>query len=129
MSITSLNTYAAQNTSPATTVAGVSAYAATSAVANVKSPGQAQAKAGQQVAPAISQADLEAAVKKLNEHVSPVLQQVEFSFSVDKESDRIIVKVVDKETKKVLRQIPNEEVMAFSKTLDRLQGLVIKQTA
>ena len=98
-------------------------------MANVKPPGQAQLVAGQQAAPVISQADIEAAVTKLNEHVSPVLQQIEFSFSVDKELNRVVVKVVDKETKKVLRQIPNDEVLAFSKTLDRLQGLVIRQTA
>ena len=129
MSIAPLNTYAAQIPSPATSVAGVSAYAAMSAVAKVKSPGQAQPNSGQQAAPAVSQADVEAAVKKLNDHVSPVLQQIEFSFSVDKESDRIVVRVVDKETKKLLRQIPNEEVLAISKTLDRLHGLVIRQTA
>ncbi|MGQ2967046.1 flagellar protein FlaG, partial [Methylophilus sp.] len=42
-------------------------------------------------------------------------------------SDRIVVKVVDTETQKVLRQIPNEEVLAISKTLDKLRGLVIRQ--
>ena len=67
------------------------------------------------------------AVKKLNEHVAPALQTIEFS--LDQESKRMIVKVVDTETQKVLRQIPNEEVLAMSKTLDKLQGLVIRQTA
>jgi flagellar protein FlaG len=67
------------------------------------------------------------AVKKLNEYVAPALQTVEFS--LDQESKRMIVKVVDTATQKVLRQIPNEEVVAMSKTLDKLQGLVIRQTA
>lgn len=71
--------------------------------------------------------DLVGAVKKLNEHVAPALQTIEFS--LDQDSKRMIVKVVDTETQKVLRQIPNEEVMAMSKTLDKLQGLVIRQTA
>ena len=71
--------------------------------------------------------ELVGAVKKLNEHVAPALQTIEFS--LDQESKRLIVKVVDTETQKVLRQIPNEEVMAMSKTLDKLQGLVIRQTA
>ncbi len=70
---------------------------------------------------------LDAAVKKLNEFVAPTLQTIEFS--LDHESERMVVKVVDTATKKVLRQIPNEEVLAMSKTLDKLQGLVIKQTA
>ena len=65
------------------------------------------------------------AVKKLNELVAPALQTVQFT--MDEESDRVIVQVVDIETDKVLRQIPNEEVMAFSKTLGRLQGLVVRE--
>ncbi len=70
---------------------------------------------------------LAGAVQKLNEYVAPALQTIEFS--LDQESKRMIVKVVDTATQKVLRQIPNEEVMAMSRTLDKLQGLVIRQTA
>lgn len=70
---------------------------------------------------------LAGAVKKLNDYVAPALQTIEFS--LDRESKRMIVKVVDTATQKVLRQIPNEEVVAMSKTLDKLQGLVIRQTA
>ncbi len=70
---------------------------------------------------------LAGAVKKLNEYVAPALQTIEFS--LDHDSKRMIVKVVDTATHKVLRQIPNEEVVAMSKTLDKLQGLVIRQTA
>lgn len=75
----------------------------------------------------VDKAALDAAVKKLNELVAPALQTVQFT--MDEETDRVVVKVVDTETQKVLRQIPNEEVLAFSKTLGRLQGLVIRQTA
>lgn len=67
------------------------------------------------------------AVKKLNDYVAPALQTVQFS--IDDDTDRIVVKVVDSTTQQVLRQIPNEEVLAISKTLDKLQGLVIRQTA
>lgn len=75
----------------------------------------------------VDKAVLKEAVKKLNETVAPALQTVEFA--MDEEADRIVVKVVDKTTQKVIRQMPNEEVLAFSKTLDKLQGLVIRQTA
>jgi flagellar protein FlaG len=67
------------------------------------------------------------AVKKLNDFVAPALQTIEFA--LDQQSERMVVKVVDTASKKVLRQIPNEEVLAMSKTLDKLQGLVIRQTA
>ncbi|PKO46943.1 MAG: flagellar biosynthesis protein FlaG [Betaproteobacteria bacterium HGW-Betaproteobacteria-22] len=75
----------------------------------------------------VDKAALVNAVKKLNELVAPALQTVQFT--IDEELDRVIVKVVDAETKKVLRQIPNEEVLAFSKTLGRLQGLVVRESA
>jgi len=75
----------------------------------------------------VDKASLVTAVKKLNEFVAPALQTVEFA--IDEQSERMVVKVVDTATKKVLRQIPNEEVLSMSKTLDKLQGLVIRQTA
>jgi flagellar protein FlaG len=75
----------------------------------------------------VDKAAIKEAVGKLNETVAPALQTVQFT--MDEESDRVIVKVVDKATQKVIRQMPNEEVLAFSKTLDKLQGLVIRQTA
>ena len=75
----------------------------------------------------VDKGDLITAVKKLNDLVAPALQTVQFS--LDDESERLVVKVVDTATKQVLRQIPNEEVLAMSKTLDKLQGLMIRQTA
>jgi flagellar protein FlaG len=75
----------------------------------------------------VDKASLVTAVNKLNEFVAPALQTVEFA--IDDQSEHMVVKVVDTASKKVLRQIPNEEVLAMSKTLDKLQGLVIRQTA
>ncbi|HEY0490377.1 MAG TPA: flagellar protein FlaG [Telluria sp.] len=50
-------------------------------------------------------------------------------FSVDRESDRTIVKVVDMETKEVIRQMPSREAMEIAKALDKLQSLMARQTA
>lgn len=77
--------------------------------------------------PPVDRAALQDAVKKLNETVAPALQTVEFE--IDEDTDKTVVKVIDKESKEVIRQMPNEEALAFSKTLDKLQGLVIRQTA
>lgn len=74
-----------------------------------------------------NKAMLTAAVSKLNELVAPALQTVQFS--MDEEAGRMIVKVIDTATQKTIRQIPNEEVLAFSKTLGRLQGLVVRERA
>jgi len=75
----------------------------------------------------VDKTSLVAAVKKLNDFVAPALQTIQFE--LDQQTERMVVKVVDVASHQVLRQIPNEEVLAMSKTLDRLQGLVIRQTA
>ncbi|MCB5188016.1 flagellar protein FlaG [Methylobacillus caricis] len=87
--------------------------------------GSKQASQGPEVDP--SQNSVESAVKQINEFISPVMQSIQFS--TDNDSGKVVVKVVDSETQKVLRQIPNEEVLQIAKTLGKLQGLVIRQTA
>ena len=41
----------------------------------------------------------------------------------------MIVKVVDRETREVLRQMPTQEALEIAKALDRTQGLLIKLEA
>ena len=122
MSIPSVDLYSARpvvTPAPVATGGGVQSKVAVSTVE--------ASQTSKSVGSAISQAALEAAVKNINEFVSPMTQSIEFS--LDQDSGRTIVKVVDSETQKVLRQIPDEEVLQISKTLDKLQGLLIKQTA
>jgi flagellar protein FlaG len=76
--------------------------------------------------PAISKVELEAAVKKLNDLVSAATT---IMFSLDEDSGKTIIKVVDMETRTVLRQIPNEEALSMARNMDRLQGLVLRQQA
>lgn len=71
--------------------------------------------------------EMQQAVENLNRVIATSLQSIHFS--MDEESGRIIVKVLDSETQKVLRQVPNTEVLTISKNLARLQGLVISDKA
>lgn len=71
--------------------------------------------------------DVDQAVEKINTAVQAFSQTLEFS--IDKETDSFIVKVVDKETKEVIRQIPSEELLNIAQALDKLQGLLIKDKA
>jgi flagellar protein FlaG len=50
-------------------------------------------------------------------------------FSVDDDSKKIVVKLIDQSTKEVLRQIPSAEALEMAKSIDRLQGRLIHQTA
>lgn len=115
----SLDAYGKGSVSP---VAGSQTIQATSGLKVVTKPQESSAPVAE-----YDKATLTGAVQKLNDYVAPALQTIQFS--IDQESERIVVKVVDTATQKVLRQIPNEEVMAITKTLDKLQGLVIRQTA
>lgn len=67
------------------------------------------------------------ALKSINETIQAMSPGVEFT--IDDESHRTIIKVVDQQNKQVIRQIPSEEVIEISNALDRLQGLLIRQTA
>lgn len=104
-------------TKPATTVAGAS-------VANA-SPVETAQQA--QPSPPSKEA-LQKALDDVKQAIPPAAQDL--LFSIDKDTGKTVVKVVDATTKKVLRQIPSEEIMAIAKSLDKfdkLQGLLVKQ--
>lgn len=67
------------------------------------------------------------AVQDINNAIQATSQGLEFS--VDKSAHEVIVKLIDQQTKQVLRQIPTQEALEIAKSLDKLQGLLIKQTA
>ena len=67
------------------------------------------------------------AIKQINRVVREAGQNIEFS--VDDDSGRTVVKVVDTETNKVLRQLPSEAAMAIAKGLDSVKGMLINSKA
>lgn len=75
----------------------------------------------------IGEEQLDNAVSSINNVLS--MRSAELEFTVDKESDRTIVTVIDKNTKEVIRQMPSREALEIAKALDRLQSLLTKQTA
>jgi flagellar protein FlaG len=49
--------------------------------------------------------------------------------SLDSQSGKAIVRVIDTETGQLIRQIPSEEVLELRRALDRISGLIIQRTA
>jgi len=75
-----------------------------------------------------SREQLSAAVKKINESMSASAQSLQFS--IDQDSERIVVKVIDQDTKQVVRQIPSAEALEIAKSIDQMQqGLLLRQKA
>lgn len=70
---------------------------------------------------------LEDAVKNLENFVSAVNSEI--SFSIDQSSGAQVVKVLDSQSKEVIRQIPSEEAIQLAQALDKLQGLFVKAKA
>jgi flagellar protein FlaG len=71
--------------------------------------------------------DVESAVKRANHVVQVSARDLEFT--VDDASGRTVVKVIDKQTNEVIRQIPSDEMLAIAESIERLQGLLVKQQA
>ena len=40
-----------------------------------------------------------------------------------------VVRVIDKQTGEVIRQMPSKELLEIAKSLDRLQGLLVRNSA
>ena len=75
-----------------------------------------------------SREDVSAAVRKMNDAMLGSSQSLQFS--IDEDSNDIVVKVIDQSTKEVVRQIPSKEALQIAKSIDKMQqGLLINQTA
>jgi flagellar protein FlaG len=68
-----------------------------------------------------------AAVKHINQSMPASSQMLEFS--IDDDSKETIVKIVDQNTKEVVRQIPSVEALEIAKSLDKMLGRLISQKA
>jgi len=77
----------------------------------------AKVKAEAEVAP--TGAELGEAVESINQFVNAQMRTL--NFSVDENSGKPVVKVVDFDTKDVIRQIPGEEVLKMASAIKRLQ--------
>jgi flagellar protein FlaG len=73
-------------------------------------------------------------LKNATDNISRAMQQanqnLEFEFSMDTDTKKTVVKVVDKQTGELVRQIPSEETVAIARSIDRFQrSLLLNQKA
>ena len=86
-----------------------------------------QGKQPDNVSNAPSRDEVEGAVSRLSKFVAP--NQSEINFSVDESSGIRVVKIIDRNSNEVIRQMPSEEAVALARALDKLQSLLIKDKA
>jgi flagellar protein FlaG len=84
--------------------------------------GQQEKQAPRDVRPKV-----EHAVHELNDLVK--MLHTSLQFSIDDKTKKIIVKVMDADTQKVIRQIPPEEMVKISARVQELLGVLIDGSA
>ena len=67
--------------------------------------------------------DLDEAVSRIQDYVQNLHRELQFT--VDEESGRTIIKVIDSETERVIRQIPPDELIAISEYIQSSSGGVL----
>lgn len=70
---------------------------------------------------------LQVAVDKLRKAAETSGSNLEFS--LDKDSGKTVVKVVDQATGKLVRQIPSQELLDIASSVEKMQGLLFKKEA
>lgn len=73
-------------------------------------------------------------LKNAADNISRAMQQtnqnLEFEFTMDTDTKKSVIKVVDKQTGELVRQIPSEETVEIARSIDRFQrSLLLNQKA
>lgn len=76
---------------------------------------------------ALSNEQIEQAVDEIRRKIEPVAQNL--LFTIDKDTGKTIVRLIDSSTKEVLRQIPSEELIAIARSLGKSQSGLIERKA
>ncbi|SMP06925.1 flagellar protein FlaG [Desulfurobacterium pacificum] len=82
---------------------------------------QTQKLEKKQASPEVIEKIVEDLKKKLS------MLNTQLKIQIDKDTDMVVVKVIDKTTNKVIRQIPPEYVLKIAKYLDEIAGLLYNE--
>jgi flagellar protein FlaG len=75
----------------------------------------------------VSEQDVKKIVHEINEHLQ--LSNTELNFSVDEESKKMVMKVVNKTTGELIRQIPAEDALRLAAHISKLLGILVDENA
>lgn len=75
----------------------------------------------------VPEQEVKQAVEQIQETVNNLAQNLQFS--IDEDTGKTVVKILDSQTQEVIRQFPSEEAIAIARTLDKVQGLLFNDKA
>ena len=90
---------------------------------DLKNQDQLKRQNQEQQQPSNSDAALTAAMKDFQDKVSQ-MQYIELEFSLHKGTGRVMVKVIDKNTGKVIREIPDKKFLDLVAGMDKMIGIL-----
>ena len=70
---------------------------------------------------------VETAVNQVNAALE--IRSIGIQFEIDKDTDKVIVKVIDRNSGEVIRQVPNEEVVRIARVMGEMSGLLVDNAA
>ena len=70
--------------------------------------------------------DLEKSMNELKKKFNEIVD-VGFEYSIDKDTNREVVKILDKRTNEVIRQYPPEEILNMIKRMDEMIGFFVDE--
>ncbi len=85
-----------------------------------------QADASSESGDAVSDAELKKSVDAINQFFNA---NNSVNLNLDRESGKVVVQIVDKETNTLIRQIPSKEVLEMAKDLDKKNGMLLSDQA
>lgn len=71
--------------------------------------------------------DIVSAAERIREHVQSL--QRDLNFSVDDSTGQVVVRVMDGDSGKVVRQIPSEDILRLAERLDEMRSLLFEAKA
>lgn len=75
----------------------------------------------------LSDEKVKQAVNKIQDFTDKVANNLKFS--IDDDTGKTIVKIIDSQTQEIIRQFPSEEAISIARTLDKVQGLLFSDKA
>lgn len=70
---------------------------------------------------------VEDAVKQIEQFTQSVAQNLKFS--IDEDTGKTVVKIMDSQTNELIRQIPSEEAINIARTLGKIEGVLFNDKA
>lgn len=74
-----------------------------------------------------TRAQLEQAVAQANRQMTAVAPSLQFE--IDPDTQVVVIRLVDRQDQRVLRQVPSAEMLAIARALERMQALLVRARA